>query len=66
MGEQGENTQSFISQLFAKLAFTKQIEAATGKSTKAAQREVERQIDQAMKGGNPNKGTGVTKSGKED
>ena len=66
MGEQGENSSSFISRLLKKLAFTKEIEEATGKSTGAAQREVERQIGQAFKGGDPIKGKGVTKSGGDE
>ena len=68
MGEHsgGTDSGSFISQLFTKLAFTKEVEIATGKSTHAAQLEVERQIHQANKGGDPVKGKGVTKSGEED
>ena len=58
--------ESFISQLFKKLSVTKSIQDATGKSTLAAQKETLRQIQQACKGGNPIKGEGVTKSGKED
>ncbi|GEM_PF-1840363 len=66
MGEQRENSGSFISELFKKLAFTKEVAKATGKSTEAAQREVERQIGQAVRGGDPVKGKGVTKSGDDD
>lgn len=66
MAEQGGSSESFISGLFRKLAFTKEVAKATGKSTEAAQREVERQIGQAIRGGDPVKGKGVTKSGNED
>jgi len=38
--------QSFLAQLLAKLSFTKQVEAQTGKPTTAAQQEVWRQIGQ--------------------
>jgi hypothetical protein len=48
------------------LAFTKEVENTSGKSTKAAQNEVYRQIQQAAKGGNPVKGESVTKSGGDD
>ena len=66
MGEQKDSGGSFISGLFQKLAFTKGVAEATGKSTEAAQREVARQIGQAIKGGDPAKGKGVTKSGGDD
>lgn len=66
MGEQGENSGSFISKLFKKLAFTKEVQQMTGKSTNAAQREAERQIGQAAGGGAPAKGEGVTKSGGDE
>jgi hypothetical protein len=66
MSEHGENGGSFISGLLQKLAVTKQIAEVTGRSTKAAEREVERQIRQASKGGDPVKGKGVTKSGGDD
>ncbi len=60
--------ESFLAQLLAKLAVTRQIEDQTGKSTQAAQGEVWRQIGQTSpkKGGDPITGKGVTKSGKED
>ena len=63
-----ERNQSFLGQLLAKLAFTKQVEEQTGKSTTAAQNEVWKQIHQTspQKGGNPITGQGVTKSGNED
>jgi hypothetical protein len=63
--EQRPDDISFISKLFTKLSFTKQIEAKTGKTTAAAQDEVLRQIRQASHG-NPITGEGVTKSGQED
>lgn len=61
-----ERNGSFISQLLEKLASVRKIEAETGVSTQAAQAEALRQISQASKGGDPVKGKGVTKSGKED
>ena len=63
-----ERDQSFLAQLLAKLSFTKQVQAQTGKPTTAAQNEVWRQIGQTSpnKGGDPITGKGVTKSGKED
>ena len=63
-----ERDQGFLSQLFEKLSFTKQVEKATGKPTTAAQQEVWRQIGQTspQKGGDPITGRGVTKSGQED
>lgn len=66
MGEIGESGGSFISGLFNKLAFTKQIADTTGKPTHAAQQEVMRQIKQIIKNGDPAKGSGVTKSGGDD
>jgi len=61
-----EQDSSFLSKLFEKLANMKKIESEAGISTQAAQREALRQITQASKGGDPIKGKGVTKSGKED
>jgi len=63
-----ERDQSFLAQLLAKLAFTKEVEKQTGRPTTAAQQEVWRQIHQTSlnKGGDPITGRGVTKSGKED
>jgi len=61
-----EKDQSFISALFAKLSYTKGVQEETGKKTSAAQAEVIRQISQALKGGDPIKGEGVTKSGESD
>jgi len=66
MAEAGENNRSFLSGLLKKLSYTKQVETITGKPTTAAQREVDRQIHQAIRGGNPTKGEGVTKSGGEE
>lgn len=59
-------SDSFVSSLFAKLAMTKEVEAVTGKNTDAAQNEALRQISQAIQGGDPVKGEGVTKSGGDD
>ncbi len=64
MGEK-EQSGSFISKLFQKLAFTIEVAQKTGKSTEAAQKEVTRQISQAAQGGDPVRGSGVTKSGDE-
>lgn len=63
-----EKDNSFLESLLKKLAFTKQVEEVTGKSTKAAQEEVWRQIRQTSpkKGGDPITGKGVTKSSPED
>jgi hypothetical protein len=66
MGEIGETGGSFISALFKKLSFTRQVTDASAKSTDAAQQEVIRQIGQATKGGDPVKGKDVTKSGGDD
>jgi len=66
MGEIGESGGSFISGLFNKLAFTKQIADVTGQSTDAAQQEVMRQIKQVITNKDPVKGSGVTKSGGDD
>jgi len=63
-----ERDQSFLDQLFKKLADTIRIQQETGVSTEAAQREVWRQISQTSlkRGGDPITGRGVTKSGPED
>ncbi|GIW63755.1 MAG: hypothetical protein KatS3mg091_557 [Patescibacteria group bacterium] len=60
--------ESFLSQLLKKLSDVRRIEEKTGRSIKAAQQEVLRQIGQTSpkRGGNPITGEGVTKSGKED
>lgn len=65
-GDRSEHGGSFLSALLKKLAYTKEVESVTGDSTKAAQDEVMRQIKQAMNGGDPVRGRGVTKSGEED
>jgi len=64
----GGDRPSFVALLFQKLAFTKQVESQTGKSTGAAQTEVLRQIRQVSKsqGGDGITGKGVTKSGGDD
>jgi len=63
-----ERDQSFLAQLFKKLANTIRVQQETGASTEAAQKEVWRQISQIspQKGGDPITGKGVTKSGQED
>jgi len=65
---ESSDKEPFISKLLAKLAFTQQVAAETGKKTGSAEKEVLRQIKQVSTehGGNPISGTGVTKSGKED
>ena len=61
-----ENERStFLQQLFDKKAYVIGIGQKTGKDVNGALREVDRQIQQALRG-NPITGEGVTKSGKED
>lgn len=55
----------FLASLLAKRAFAEDVAAKTGKNTSAAVKEVDRQIQQALKG-DPITGEGVTKSGPED
>ena len=64
IGEGGGPTESFTSLLLKKLAYVKQVEAETGKSTKALQGEVFRQLGQVKE--SPIDGKGVTKSGGDD
>lgn len=61
-----EIDKSFLTLLHQKKAAVLQIQAESGADCSAALREVDRQIAQCIKGGNPIKGEGVTKSGKED
>lgn len=56
--------RSMLDMLLAKLAATKEVEAKTGVSTRAAQDEVLRQINEIR--GDLIRGTRITKSGKED
>lgn len=56
--------KSFIAQLFDKLAAVQK--GNSDINTSALQKEAERQITQSLKGSNPIKGEGVTKSGEED
>lgn len=60
-----ENRPSFLEQLFKKRAAVIETGQRTGRNVTGAIREVDRQINQAIKG-NPIDGQGVTKSGKED
>ncbi len=57
---------SFISHLFKKKSDMLTVQAKTRKPMTALVKEVDRQIQQALHGGNPIKGTGVTKSDNED
>lgn len=61
-----EEDQSFIASLFKKRADVQQIGQSSGANVQGAVSEVDRQITQALRGGDPVKGKGVTKSGKED
>lgn len=58
--------ESFLAQLLKKKADVLKTQEETGKNISSAINEVDRQIQQVLKGGNPIKGEGVTKSGKED
>ncbi len=60
-----EIDKSFLALLYQKKAAVLRIQAE-GVNCSAALSEVDRQIAQCIKGGNPIKGEGVTKSGKED
>ena len=64
MGEHGEG--SFITLLFKKLANATSIGMDTGVNVEAAQKEVFRQIGQAVKGGDPVRGEGVMKSSERE
>jgi len=66
MEQSGDLKNSFVAGLLKKLSDVQRIQDITGKSTQAAQEEVQRQIQQALHGGNPNAGEGVTKSGGDD
>ena len=61
-----DREDSFLVQLFRKKAAVIQASLKTGRPLDAAVQEVDRQIKQAMTGGDPIKGEGVTKSGPED
>lgn len=61
-----EHNNSFLGDLLSKKAMVYQIGSDSGKPMKAALAEVDRQIGQALQGGDPIKGIGVTKSGEED
>lgn len=58
--------KSFLAMLFEKKAAVIKSGEESGRSTQAAAKEAERQISQALRGGDPIKGQGVTKSGQED
>jgi hypothetical protein len=64
-GEQGDK-KSFLSLLFEKKASVLKAQSETGVNMSALVAEVERQIKQALEGGDPIKGKGVTKSGGDD
>lgn len=66
MNDSHSKEASFISQLFKKKADMLTIQARTRKPMASLMNEVDRQIQQALHGGNPIRGTGVTKSGNED
>lgn len=66
MNDSQGRESSFISQLFKKKADMLTIQHKTGKPMTALVKEVDRQIQQALHGGDPIKGTGVTKSNDED
>jgi hypothetical protein len=57
--------RSFISALIKKTAFVIGVAVDTGANTEAAQKEAWRQIGQSMRGGDPIRGEGVTKSNQE-
>lgn len=58
------SNKSFTAQLLDKLATVQK--GNSDINTSALQKEAERQITQSLKGSNPIKGEGVTKSGEED
>lgn len=64
----GDNKQTFLAILLAKLSFTRQVAETCGKLTISAQAEVLRQIAQVGKvhGGNLVTGEGVTESNNDD
>jgi len=66
MSESDEDKKSFLAVLFEIKATTLKAQAETGTSMSALVKEVDRQIRQAMEGGDPVKGKGVTKSGGDD
>ncbi|PIY80524.1 MAG: hypothetical protein COY80_02465 [Candidatus Pacebacteria bacterium CG_4_10_14_0_8_um_filter_42_14] len=57
---------TFLAELFKKKASVLQTGDTTGKNVSSGILEVDRQIQQCLKGGNLRIGKGVTKSGKED
>ncbi|KXK12010.1 MAG: hypothetical protein UZ22_OP11002000126 [Microgenomates bacterium OLB23] len=61
-----ENGPSFIQMLFDKKAAVIKAQEESGKDLSPALIEVDRQILQAVRGGDPVKGATVTKSGEED
>lgn len=61
-----EDGPSFLQMLFDKKAAVLTSQNESGKDMSAAVAEVDRQITQAITGGDPVKGATVTKSGIED
>lgn len=57
---------SFLQLLVNKQSMVFEAQSETGKNMLSAIKEVDRQISQALKGGDPIRGTGVTKSGGND
>lgn len=66
MAPMADRNPSFLQHLFDKRATVERIGEETGKNVHAALEEINRQIRQAMEGGDPVKGKGVTKSGGDD
>jgi len=58
--------KSFLSELLKKQAYVMNVAETTGKKVSGPSQEVTRQIKQALRGGDPMRGEGVTKSGEED
>lgn len=60
------NESSFLAALLKKKAAVLQSQQDSGKSMKPLLEEVDRQIKEVLRGKDPIKGEGVTKSGSED
>ncbi len=66
MGEGTFKDKSFQQMLYEKKMKTHVAAKLSGSNFKAAEDEAQRQIKQTIESGDAEKGTGVTKSGKED
>lgn len=66
MSEEEGDKKSFLALLFEKKASVLKAQSETGVNMSSLVAEVERQIKQALEGGDPIKGKGVTKSGGDD